>query len=77
VKRTPNVHPGRITHFAFSPDGARVAFVSSHEAGCTAYVRDLGSTCPEALYVASAVHQDPLRLVRSGFQMAGRPWWIR
>ena len=77
VKRTPNEHPGRITHFGFSPDGLRVAFVSSHEAGCTPYVRDLGSTCPEALYVASAEHEGPLRRVRGGLQMSERPWWIR
>ena len=77
VKRTRYAHPGHITHFGFSPDGLRVAFVSSHEAGCTPYVRDLGSTCPEVLYVASAEHPGPLRPVRSGLQNSGRPWWIR
>ncbi len=67
---------GRLHHVAWSPDGRRLALVSSHEGGCTADVRDAGSTCYEGLYVLGADGHG-IRRVRSELRDADRMWWIR
>ncbi len=77
------VHPehaaarGQLHASGWSPDGTRLALVSSHEGGCTPEVRDSMSECRIGVYVVGADGQG-MRLVRRGIRHASTDiWWFR
>jgi Tol biopolymer transport system component len=75
------IHPatkrpnGKIDEVAWSPDGARLALLSSHEGGCSAGVQDIAGGCRQAVYVVGA-DGTGLRLVRDGLSGTGL-FWVR